>query len=161
MDTQKIIDLAHQLQEALPFDWDGIKSKEQYKEAIVLANKLTDSHDDNNSILYEVLCTAISRYEDSSPEFTAFNKCLIKLDDDTSISVPDYSNFLSRIEAKREPVISFVLNAYKLKEELKSYVKIHDIKQQEQSYLLFHQGKLTVFATSKSLKCADILELIN
>lgn len=84
MDTQKIIDLAHQLQEALPFDWDGIKSKEQYKEAIALADKLTDSHDDINSILYEVLWPAISSYEDSAPEFTEFNKRLIKLDDDES-----------------------------------------------------------------------------
>ena len=84
MDTQKIIDIARQLQEALPFDWDGITSKEQYEEAIALTDKLTDSHDDNNSILYEVLWPAISRYEDSAPEFTAFNKSLIKLDDDGS-----------------------------------------------------------------------------
>ena len=84
MDTQKIIDLAHQLQEALPFDWDGIKSKEQHKKALDLADKLTDSHEDNNSILYEVLWPAISRYEDSAPEFTELNKSLIRLDDDES-----------------------------------------------------------------------------
>lgn len=84
MDTQKIIDIALQLQEALPFGCDGITSKEQYKEAIALADKLTDSHDDNNSILYEILWPAISRYEDSAHEFTEFNKSLIKLDDDES-----------------------------------------------------------------------------
>lgn len=84
METQKIIDLAHQLQEALPFGSNGIKSEEQYKGAIALADKLTDYHDNNNSILYEVLWPAISRYEDSAPEFNEFNKHLIKLDNDES-----------------------------------------------------------------------------
>ncbi|WP_409440153.1 antitoxin Xre/MbcA/ParS toxin-binding domain-containing protein [Psychromonas sp. GE-S-Ul-11] len=84
MDTQKIIDIARQLQEALPFDCGGITSKEQYEEAIALTDKLIDSHDDNNSILYEVLWPAISRYEDSALEFTDLNKSLIKLDDDES-----------------------------------------------------------------------------
>lgn len=81
MDTQKIINIALQLQEALPFDWNGITSKEQYKEAIAIADKLTDSHDDKNSILCEILWQVINRYEDSAPEFTEFNKSMIKLDD--------------------------------------------------------------------------------
>jgi hypothetical protein len=79
----------------------------------------------------------------------------------TSVSIPGYSDFLSKIESKKEIVISFILNGYKLKEELGGYVKMHDIKQQEQSYLLFHKGKLVVCAKSEDQACANILDLID
>lgn len=78
----------------------------------------------------------------------------------TSIAIPDHSDFLSKIVAKKEIVISFLVDAYKLKAELSSYVSMHDIKQQEQSYLLFSNGKLIVCAKSENLECANILELI-
>ena len=85
MNTQKIIDLAHELQAALPFDSNGIKSEQQYKEALALTDKLTDVHDDNNTILYEILWPAISQYEDSDPEFAHFNKRMIELDLNESV----------------------------------------------------------------------------
>ncbi len=89
------------------------------------------------------------------------NSIIFKLKDCiTSITIPDHSDFLSKIVAKKEIVISFLVDAYKLKAELSSYVSMHDIKQQEQSYLLFCNGKLIVCAKSESLECADILELI-
>lgn len=79
----------------------------------------------------------------------------------TSVSIPGHSDFLSKIESKKDTVISFILNGYKLKDELGGYVKMHDIKQQEQSYLLFHKGKLVVCAKSEDQDCADILDLID
>jgi hypothetical protein len=86
---------------------------------------------------------------------------IFKLKDSiTSVSIPDHSEFLSKIVAKKEVVISFILDAYKLKAELSSYVSMHDIKQQEQSYLFFFKEKLIVCAKSESLECADMLDLI-
>lgn len=79
----------------------------------------------------------------------------------TSVSVPDHSNFLSKIESKKDTVISFILNGYKLKDELGGYVKMHDIKQQEQSYLLFHKGSSVVCAKAADQDCADPLERID
>lgn len=78
----------------------------------------------------------------------------------TSVSIPDYSEFLSKAESKKETIIGFVLNAYELKAELKSYVNMHNIKQQEQSYLLFFKGKLIVCAKSEKLECANMLNLL-
>jgi len=85
MDTQKIIELAHELQDALPFGWDGLKSEEEHEKALALAEKLTDFHDDNNAILLDVLWTVIMRYEETAPEFSEFNENLAKMEDEESV----------------------------------------------------------------------------
>ena len=79
----------------------------------------------------------------------------------TSVSIPDNSDFLSKIESKKDTVISFLLNGYKLKGAIDSYVEMDDIKKQEQSYLLFFEGALGVCAKAKDQACADILDLID
>ncbi|WP_409440149.1 hypothetical protein [Psychromonas sp. GE-S-Ul-11] len=79
----------------------------------------------------------------------------------TSISLPDYSDLLSKVEIQKEVVFSAVLDAYKLKLELSNYIKINNIKQQEQSFLFFDSGKLLVCAITEKLECADLLELID
>lgn len=84
MDTKKIIELAHELQGALPFDCDGIKSEEQYKKALALAEKLVDSYSDNDAILLDVLWPPIMRYEDTAPECSEFNEHIAKMEDDES-----------------------------------------------------------------------------
>lgn len=84
MDTKKIIELAHELQGALPFDYDGIKSEEEYRKALALADKLTDSYGDNDAILLDVLWPPIMRYEDTAPEFSKFNESIAKMEEDES-----------------------------------------------------------------------------
>lgn len=84
MNTKNIIELACELQNALPFGCDGIKSEEEYRAALALADKLTDSYDDNYAILLDVLWPPIMRYEDTAPEFSEFNESLSKMEDEES-----------------------------------------------------------------------------
>lgn len=78
MDNQKIIELAHELQGALPFGSSGIKSVEQYNQAIELMNVLVEDAT-NNALLIDYLFPIIERYEDTAPEFADFNECIANM----------------------------------------------------------------------------------
>lgn len=79
----------------------------------------------------------------------------------SKIKIPDHADFLSKTTRKKEVIISFLLDAYKLKDELESYTKLNSIKKQDKSYLFITNRRLVVCAESEKLKCADILELID
>lgn len=71
MNTQRITELAQQLQGEIPF-MSGISSSDQYAEALSLMDELVDAYDDN-LLLIDVLWPKIEAYEDTSPEFSEFN----------------------------------------------------------------------------------------
>ena len=79
----------------------------------------------------------------------------------TLFDIPEMGNFLEKAESEQKTIISFMLNAYKLKDELNRYVKLYEIKKTEQSYLLFHKGKLMICAVTEHSKCAKMIELID
>ena len=72
MDIKKIIDLAHELQNIMPFS-DGIHTKEQYDDAIMLMDELVEDAA-KNELLIDYLFPIIERYEATAPEFAEFNK---------------------------------------------------------------------------------------
>lgn len=78
MDTQKIIELAHELQNVLPFESSGIRSVKQYEQAINLMNILVEDAT-NNSLLIDYLFPIIELYEATALEFSYFNMCIADL----------------------------------------------------------------------------------
>ena len=78
MNIQKIIELAHELQDALPFS-DGINSKEEYNQAIELMDVLVDDAE-KNDLLIDYLFPIIERYEATAPEFAEFNERIDSMD---------------------------------------------------------------------------------
>ena len=79
MNIQKIIKLAHELQDALPFCCDAIHTKEQYDEAIELMDVLVDDAT-KNELLIDYLFPIIERYEATATEFTEFNERIASMD---------------------------------------------------------------------------------
>ncbi len=85
MNTHKIIELARKLQEALPFAQAGIKTKEECEMSLALVDQLTDSYNQNDAILLDILWPAITRYEENAPELLEFNNTLKMMEYDASI----------------------------------------------------------------------------
>jgi len=67
--------------------------------------------------------------------------------------------FLQKKIIDTENVIDFVVDGYLLKKEASAYVKLHDIKQQEQSFLLFNEGYLMFCSIAQAVTCAKIFKL--
>ncbi|MGF1793357.1 DUF2384 domain-containing protein [Photobacterium profundum] len=78
MDNQKVIELSHALQDALPFGRSGINSVEQYEQAIELMNVLVEDAT-NNALFIDYLFPIIERFEDTAPEFSVFNDRIAKM----------------------------------------------------------------------------------
>ena len=66
MDIQKIIRIAKELQDELPFGCDGITSKKQYAQALAILDVLTDDYDEEYMLLLDVLFPVIERYENTN-----------------------------------------------------------------------------------------------
>ena len=75
MDIKKIIELAHELQNIMPFS-DGIHTSEQYAEAIKLMDVLVDDAE-KNDLLIDYLFPIIERYEATAPEFREFDARMV------------------------------------------------------------------------------------
>ena len=67
MDIKKIIHLAKELQDELPFGCDGITSNKQHAQALAILDVLTDDYEEEYMILLDVLFPAIERYEEILP----------------------------------------------------------------------------------------------
>lgn len=66
MDIKKIIHLAKELQDELPFSSEGITSKEQHVQAIAILDVLTDDYSEEYMLLLDVLFPVIERYENTN-----------------------------------------------------------------------------------------------
>ena len=102
----------------------------------------------------------------SSSEFigisSQFNNIILKTEYGVSSFLTLGSDeFLQKKLIETENVIDFIVDGYLLKNEASAYIKLNDIKQQEQSFLLFYEGYLMFCSISESVKCAKILKLNN
>jgi len=68
MDIQKIIRIAKELQDELPFGCEGISSIDQQAQALAILDVLTDDYQDTYMLLLDVLFPVIERYEKTTLE---------------------------------------------------------------------------------------------
>jgi len=78
MNIQHITQLAHELQNEMPF-MGGINSSEDHKAALTLMDELVGDYD-GNLLLIDVLWSKIQSYEDSAPELKEFNERIESMD---------------------------------------------------------------------------------
>ncbi len=63
MDIHKIIRIAKELHDELPFSSQGITSKEQYAQVLAILDVLTDDYSEEYMLLLDVLFPVVERYE--------------------------------------------------------------------------------------------------
>ncbi|MEL0630683.1 hypothetical protein [Psychromonas aquatilis] len=89
-----------------------------------------------------------------------FNNLVIKTECCAySFTTTGADEFLQKKVIKTESEIDFFVNAYKLKKEVSSYIKLSEIKHQEQVFLLFNNGFLMFCSMSEHVVCAKIFKL--
>lgn len=75
-------------------------------------------------------------------------------------SIDGINSFQNRKTDSHSEVVNFILDAYKLKDELMSYIALRELKKQEQSYLFIYNNKVMVNAYSEHNKCAEMINII-
>lgn len=83
MNIQNITELAHQLQNEMPF-FSGIHTEDENAQALELMDKLTEDYD-NNLLLIDVLWKKIEEYENEAPELEEFNNRIENLNAGSSM----------------------------------------------------------------------------
>lgn len=109
----EIKSLAQELDKKLPF-LHGISSSEQYDVALELMEELIEDYD-SNLFLIDALYPMIERYEDTAPEFEAFNAKIDSLDtgiavltvlmDQNNLKTDDFKN-----EIGGKSMVSMIMN---------------------------------------------------
>lgn len=61
-----------------------ISNDDDYEQALLFMDELIDDYD-NNRVLIELISNSIKRWEDKSPEFSAFNQRIGQLDDGAAV----------------------------------------------------------------------------
>lgn len=79
MNAIAIIQPAAELFKEAPFLF-RIHNRAEYEEALALVETLLDEGDEDNDFLIERLADVIKDWEDTAPEFTAFNEAVSTLD---------------------------------------------------------------------------------
>ncbi|MGF1805500.1 helix-turn-helix domain-containing protein [Aliivibrio sifiae] len=83
MDIQNITELAHKLQNEMPF-LSGIHTEQENNQALELMERLIEDYD-NNLLLIDILWKKIEDYENDAPELAEFNNGIKNLNAGSSM----------------------------------------------------------------------------
>lgn len=84
------------------------------------------------------------------------DKLLIKTDNSSHVYQIDNIDVLKTAIKKTKTIVAFTIDGLAFKQELETYQKTAEVKKHQRSYLLVHDNRLMISATTENHKMADL-----